>query len=130
MTQQEFETRVKVKVSPNEFEHINEVYMNSDLNKDEFCKLWVKMNQTRVNKAKDEALIEKTNQKIRDGLYDILNRSWEEKWLEKADDVFNDSQKRLLEKVGIPIVVMTDSSFYYMTVSGILFQIRKYLKIV
>lgn len=42
MMQQEFEARVKKTVSYKEFLSINEVYMNSDLDKDEFCKEWVK----------------------------------------------------------------------------------------
>ena len=52
MTQQEFHTRVQMEVSAEEFEAINVVYMHSDLGKDEFCALWVKMNQTRVSQAK------------------------------------------------------------------------------
>lgn len=51
MLQQEFEARVKVQVSYKEYESINEVYNNSDLDKDEFCKMWVRMNGERVNRA-------------------------------------------------------------------------------
>ena len=51
MTQREFETRVNMEVSSKEFDSINEVYMNCDLDKDEFCKMWVKMNKSRVAKA-------------------------------------------------------------------------------
>ena len=50
MTQQEFTQRVNVEVSNSEFEAINVVYMNSELDKDEFCKMWVKMNKTRIGK--------------------------------------------------------------------------------
>lgn len=52
MTQQEFFNRTGVEVSNNEFEAINEVYNNSDLDKDEFCKMWCKMNKSRVIAAK------------------------------------------------------------------------------
>ena len=52
MTKQEFENRTLVNVSFEEYEHIESVYMSSDLEKDEFCKMWCKMNKSRVNKAK------------------------------------------------------------------------------
>jgi hypothetical protein len=49
MTKQEFENRTNVQVSFDEYEHIEVVYMASDLDKDEFCKMWCKMNKSRVN---------------------------------------------------------------------------------
>ena len=55
MTKQEFTQRVKVEVSDIEYNAIEMVYMHSDVDKDEFCKMWVKMNKTRVEKAKAEA---------------------------------------------------------------------------
>lgn len=54
MLQQEFENRVKMSVSVEEFNAINHVYMVSDLDKDEFCKMWCKMNFKRVAAAKKE----------------------------------------------------------------------------
>lgn len=55
MTKQEFENRTNVQVSSEEYGHIEAVYMASDLDKDEFCRMWCKMNKSRVNKAKEEA---------------------------------------------------------------------------
>lgn len=55
MTKQEFEARA-IKVSDKEFEAINEVYMNCDLDKDEFCKVWKKMNQSRVKAYREQEL--------------------------------------------------------------------------
>lgn len=55
MTKQEFENRTNVQVSFEEYGHIEFVYMASDLDKDEFCRMWCKMNKSRVNKAKEEA---------------------------------------------------------------------------
>ena len=55
MTRQEFETRTLVmNVSDYEFDAIHAVYMASDLDKDEFCKMWCKMNASRVARAKEE----------------------------------------------------------------------------
>lgn len=53
MTQREFTERTLVEVSAEEFNAINIVYMNSILDKDEFCKVWRKMNANRVERAKE-----------------------------------------------------------------------------
>lgn len=52
MTKQEFTQRVKVEVSDIEYNAIEMVYMHSDVDKDEFCKMWCKMNANRVKNAK------------------------------------------------------------------------------
>ena len=75
MTQQEFTQRVNVEVSNKEFEAINEVYMNSDLDKDEFCKMWVKMNKTRVQNAKVERMIKEKDEAYRDALHKFYTKN-------------------------------------------------------
>ena len=75
MTQQEFTQRVNVEVSNSEFEAINEVYMNSDLDKDEFCKMWVKMNKTRVQNAKVERMIKQKDEAYRDALHKFYTKN-------------------------------------------------------
>lgn len=52
MTQREFTQRTLVEVSAEEFNAIHVVYLASDLDKDEFCKVWCKMNKTRIQAAK------------------------------------------------------------------------------
>lgn len=52
MLQHEFESRVGIEVSAQEYISINAVYECSDVEKDEFCKLWVKMNRNRVARIK------------------------------------------------------------------------------
>ena len=54
MTQQEFESRTQVKVSINEWLAIDQIYSLSDVDKDTFCKLWCKMNASRVKAAKEQ----------------------------------------------------------------------------
>lgn len=54
MLYSEFEERTGVAVSYEEFEAINEMYMRSDCDKNEFCRLWKKMNHSRVGKAAAE----------------------------------------------------------------------------
>ena len=53
MTQREFTMRTLVEVSAEEFNAIHVVYLASDLDKDEFCKVWCKMNASRVTYAKN-----------------------------------------------------------------------------
>lgn len=124
-----------MKVNFKEFEHINEVYMNSDLDKDQFCKLWVKMNQERVNKAKQLQKAIDEDMKQREGLYDIINRDWSAKYEESATLQFNDTQKSLLDKVGIRVDEArlnpyTCNTFtYYKRVSEVIYDIKKYLKV-
>ena len=54
MTQREFETRVGISVSAQEYESIEVVYMASDLQKDDFCRQWAHMNRERIKKARQE----------------------------------------------------------------------------
>ena len=75
MTQQEFTERVIVEVSEKEFEAINLVYMNSDLDKDEFCKMWCKMNKTRVEDAKIERRIQARDEAFRDALHKFYHKT-------------------------------------------------------
>ena len=74
MTQQEFTNRTNVEVSYNEFNAIHEVYMSSDLDKDEFCKMWVKMNKTRVEKAKAEAKAQEEEMEKMDYIFNLYHK--------------------------------------------------------
>lgn len=79
MTKQEFTNRTHVEVSDNEFEAINTVYIESDLQKDEFCKVWCKMNASRVKSARVEAMI-----KERETSYKDAFRKWFDSWRDKV----------------------------------------------
>lgn len=54
MTQEEFFKRTGVRVAADEFSAINTVYNACDVNKDQFCEIWCKMNYMRVGRAKAE----------------------------------------------------------------------------
>ena len=71
MTQQEFQDRVKMKVSAKEYAAIEVIYMNCDLEKDEFCKAWVKMNVKRIAADKHEhiSLLASTREVLRELAY-------------------------------------------------------------
>ena len=75
MTQQEFTKRTQVEVSNSEFDMINEFYMNCECDKDEFCKMWVKMNPSRVKEAKVEKMLKAKDEAYRDALHKFYNKT-------------------------------------------------------
>ena len=75
MTKQEFTNRTQVEVSNEEFEMINEFYMSVECNKDEFCKMWCKMNPNRVKEAKVEKRIQARNEAFRDALHKFYHKT-------------------------------------------------------
>ena len=107
MTQQEFTNRTQVEVSYNEFNAINEVYMNSDLDKDEFCKMWVKMNHRRVAICKAEKKATERKQKVRDILWNVWNKyafkdyQWKVMWLNHS--ILNKKEEKAVEEAGIDL---------------------------
>lgn len=74
MTQVEFTNRTQVEVSAKEYAAIEEVYMNSDLDKDAFCKMWVKMNKSRVEAAKEARLEAEIEAACKMGALDLYYR--------------------------------------------------------
>ena len=128
MRQFEFEERVKTHVSQKEYEAIEVVYMYSDLDKDEFCKMWVKMNRSRVEKAIEEAKkIEKENAD-RERLWDIrlkLSRDF----AKLAKDVLGSRDRAFLERKGIELEENRDGQTWYRNVSSVRYEIGCYLGI-
>lgn len=58
MLQTEFEYRTGVGVSFDEYHSIEVVYMVSDFDKDDFCKMWCKMNSCRIKASKKELVVQ------------------------------------------------------------------------
>lgn len=135
MRQSEFETRVHMNVTAEEYSHIEEVYMNSDLDKDEFCKMWSKMNQSRIQKAKEEAKRLEEESKLRDQLYNIINRNHDKAYNLFAEDYFNKGQQSILANIGIGMTKVRVEPIFGHTVrdpklvSTVLYEIKKYLKV-
>ena len=75
MTKQEFTQRVKVEVSDIEYNAIEMVYMHSDVDKDEFCKMWCKMNANRVKNAKVERMLKAKDEAYRDALHKFYTKN-------------------------------------------------------
>ena len=105
MTKQEFENRVKVQVTDQEYYSVIEpMYMNSDVDKDEFCAMWRKMNHKRVKAYLADQLKRKQEQERKDRLFDL---KWEieclpaEKKHTFAVLYFTEKQMQDLKDVGI-----------------------------
>lgn len=75
MTKKEFETRTGVPVTETEFWSINDVYNNSNVDKDEFCRLWKKMNPVRVATANAARTAEEKRMQEMEKAMDIVSRS-------------------------------------------------------
>lgn len=52
LRQSDFEQRVKMPVSPQEFGAIKQVFLASDVTFDSFCRRWARMNSERIKQHK------------------------------------------------------------------------------
>ena len=126
MTQQEFTERTKVEVSSTEFEKINEFYMNVECDKDEFCKMWCKMNPSRVKNAKVERMM-----KARDESYRAALRKWFDKW--NNTQKFYDNYNTLIAYTRMTVYEVQAMSYADIRLEGSLsdvhFKVGQYLGI-
>lgn len=130
MIQQEFEERVIVKVSAKEYEAIETVYMQSDLDKDVFCKLWIKMNKSRVNQAKKDKVEEDEKEKTRTMLFELSNMPQEKDFSLLADNYYNKKSKKVMESVGITMQDTSNRVPIFKSVSRVVYEIKQYLHII
>ena len=134
MLQQEFEKLVQMTVSPAEFHHINEVYMASDLCKAEFAALWMQMNKTRVKQAREEAKAKAKEEKLRERLWNIINKhGWKDyQWKERtlAHTALTQTEEKAIEEAGLKLKEYDAYAGHYLykRMSTMLWDIRKYLK--
>ena len=110
MTIQEFQSRTQVSVDVSEFESITTVYMQSDVDKDTFCKMWRKMNATRVMAAKEQVKKQQTIDKVFSMV--IANPEWTdvEHYNDIAVAVLSGKDKALIESIGISLVSEPDNN--------------------
>lgn len=130
MTKQEFTQRVGMQVSAEEYSAIEQVYMASDVDKDEFCRLWVKMNAQRVSAAKQLARQQEKERKQHEQLWEIVMKyggmSYET-MNSVASEMLTKKQASLCAAVGIQM----ESEYYGQrdkSLSTVLYEIKKYLK--
>ena len=108
MLQSEFEDRVGMSISPEEYKAIEVVYINADENvtKDEFCKIWARMNRNRIKAYNEERKKQMKIASLKDYCWSIYGKmkkvDVEKKWkhaivfLGKRDCV-------ILRKAGVPL---------------------------
>lgn len=110
MTIQEFQSRTQVSVDVSEFESITTVYMQSDVDKDTFCKMWRKMNATRVMAAKKQAKKQQTIDKVFSMV--MTNPEWTdvEHYNDIAVAVLSSKDKALIESIGISLESEPDNN--------------------
>ena len=110
MTIQEFQSRTQVSVDVSEFESITTVYMQSDVDKDTFCKMWRKMNATRVMDAKGQAKKQQTIDKVFSMV--MTNPEWTdvEQYNDIAVAVLSSKDKALIESIGISLESEPDNN--------------------
>lgn len=110
MTIQEFQSRTQVSVDVSEFESITTVYMESDVDKDTFCKMWCKMNATRVMAAKEQAKKQQTIDKVLSMV--MANPEWTDvkHYNDIAVAVLSSKDKAMIESIGISLESKTDNN--------------------
>ena len=110
MTIQEFQSRTQVSVDVSEFESITTVCMQSDVDKDTFCKMWRKMNATRVMAAKGQAKKQQTIDKVFSMV--MTNPEWTdvEYYNDIAIAVLSSKDKALIESIGISLESEPDNN--------------------
>ena len=128
MMQSEFQERVQMQVSPAEYAAIEAVYNESDLNKDDFCKLWVKMNQTRVNKAKAEARARAEKEALRDKAWEIISK-YGGVWncQQPASKFLKKRERAFCESIGIKVRDL-ENEYISTTLSTVIYELRKFCK--
>ena len=110
MTIQEFQSRTQVSVDVSEFESITTVYMQSDVDKDTYCKMWCKVNATRVMAAKEQAKKQQTIDKVFSMV--MTNPEWTdvEHYNDIAVAVLSSKDKALIESIGISLESEPDNN--------------------
>lgn len=74
MLKSEFEERVKMQVNPEEWDAIQIVYNNAEVDKDEFCKMWAKMNLNRIKAAVEKSKKQQEEAKLKEKCWHILEK--------------------------------------------------------
>lgn len=80
MLQSEFEERVKMSVSPKEYNHIEAVYIASDVDKDTFCWHWRQMNKERVKAAAESRKEAERKEELKTKLWAIIEKYSSKGW--------------------------------------------------
>lgn len=126
MLYSEFEEKTGVSVSAEEFETINNMYMQSDCNKDDFCKLWAKMNHKRVAIA----IAERQARRIKDNnlgrVFDILG-----KYVAKdgfiASEIMDRREIAFCQNIGIQVNTCAECPSLSTKMYDVILELKRYI---
>lgn len=134
MTHQEFTDRVKMRVSADEYAAIEVVYMNSDLEKDDFCKVWVRMNRNRIAKYRKEERAKQARAKFISGLHStmLMFRYEADKannWNASAERLITPKVLALFDKAGIEAFEFShvDYKTHCKTLGTLVYEMQEYI---
>lgn len=120
MMYQEFISRTGVAVDADEFEAIQTVYVASDLDKDEFCRVWRAMNKSRVLAAKQALKEENERIRTREAVRKVYNEYKGKQLLMYAEQVLSERELTALHKAKI----VTEGR----SLPGVVSSMREYLR--
>lgn len=105
MLQSEFEQRVGMPVTPEEYAHIEAVYMAADANidKDAFCRMWSFLNGQRIRDYKTRQLEQERRAHVLDRVYGVYAVLKNIEWDASTDSVPGLSKRdlALLERLDL-----------------------------
>lgn len=126
MTKQEFEERVQMTVSIDEYEAIEVVYMQSDFDKDEFCKVWAKMNRSRIKAAIEAKKYREQEAEKRHSIWELYNKLCQVKYdtsLKAAVDVLTKKDIKVCSFVGLEL----ENCHYNLSIESVRWSLYKFL---
>lgn len=126
MLHEEFTKRVGISVSYQEFDAIHVVYMASELDKDEFCKAWKKMNAKRIKAYKAEKKEEQEYNKFLQRIDKIFDKLFEFDGNDYIDLVTTEKEQEDLKRFGIRL--STYSSYAGYDVTARVYEVRMQLR--
>lgn len=115
MTQQEFTDRTHVRISDaGEWWAIHEWYCSTDLDKDEFCKMWCAINGDRVKQAKREERAKQRRERALAQVFSLLDKLHIAAqrgmvWRLRIDEIATKKQLGALQALGISTHVCDDA---------------------
>lgn len=125
-----------MQVSNEEYLIIEEMYMNSDVDKDEFCKYWSKMNHKRIasaiKKEKEAKALADLKEKVFNVYSAINGLCWDDA-CKFACDYLTKAQKKVLALAGISLEKKRIDGFTgyevteYKVVYLVAYEVGKYL---
>lgn len=133
MLQKEFQDRVKMRISAQEYAAIEVVYMNSDLEKDEFCKMWSKMNAKRIA---DYSKVEREKKEkyehiafLHSTMCLLRNFAYENGWGASPEKFITRKVRQELEKASIDYMEYNyiKMQIDYKPISSLIYDIQEYI---